>query len=60
MGLLGWALVFLTVAGVAATFGFGGIATAAAGVAKLVFFVFLAIFILLFIAGMLGAGAATA
>lgn len=60
MGLLGWALIFLTVAGVAALFGFGGIATAAAGVAKLVFFVFLAIFIVLFIAGVLGAGAATA
>ncbi len=60
MGLLGWALIFLTVAGVAAIFGFGGIVTAAAGVAKLLFFVFLAIFVVLFIAGMLGAGAATA
>jgi len=60
MGLLGWALVFLTVAGVAAIFGFGGIATAAAGVAKLLFFVFLALFVVLVIAGMLGTGAATA
>lgn len=60
MGLLGWAFVFLTIAGVAAIFGFGGVATAAAGVAKLLFFVSLAIFIILFIAGMLGAGAATA
>jgi len=60
MGLLGWALVFLTVAGVAAIFGFGGIATTAAGVAKLLFFVFLAIFVVLFVASMLGAGAATA
>ena len=60
MGLLGWALVFLTVAGVAAIFGFGGIATTAAGVAKLLFFVFLAIFVVLFIAGVLGAEAATA
>ena len=60
MGLLGWALIFLTIAGVAAIFGFGGVVTAAAGVAKLLFFVFLAIFVVLFIAGMLGAGAATA
>lgn len=60
MGLLGWALIFLTVAGVAAIFGFGGVAPPHAGVAKLLFFVFLAIFAVLFIAGMLGAGAATA
>ena len=53
-------MVFLTVAGVAAIFGFGGIATTAAGVAKLLFFVFLAIFVVLFVASMLGAGAATA
>ena len=60
MGLLGWALVFLTVAGIAALVGFGGGATVAAGVAKLLFFVFLAIFAALFIVGVLGAGAATA
>jgi uncharacterized membrane protein YtjA (UPF0391 family) len=60
MGLLGWALIFLTVAGIAAVFGFGGVATATAGVAKLVFFVFLAIFIVLLIAGMLGVSTATA
>ncbi len=60
MGLLGWASIFLTVAAVAAIFGFGGVGTAAAGVAKLLFFVFLTIFVVLFIAGMLGAGVATA
>ena len=60
LGLLGWALVFLAVAGVAAVFGFGGMATAAAGIAKLVFFVFLAIFVVLIIAGMLGVSTATA
>jgi uncharacterized membrane protein YtjA (UPF0391 family) len=59
MGLLGWALVFLTVAGAAAIVGFSGLATAVAGVAKLLFFVFLAIFAVLFLAGMLGGGAAT-
>jgi uncharacterized membrane protein YtjA (UPF0391 family) len=60
MGLLGWALIFLTVAGVAAAFGFGGATSTAAGVAKLLFFVFLAIFVVLFIAGMLGGAVATA
>jgi len=39
MGLLGWASVVLTVAGVAAIFGFGGVVTAAARIAKLLFFV---------------------
>jgi len=60
MGLLGWALVFLTVAGAAAILGFGGAASAAGGLAKLLFFVFLAIFAALFIAGLLRACAATA
>lgn len=60
MGLLGWALVFLTVAGIAALFGFGGVVTAAAGIAKLLFIVSLAVFVVLLIAGMLGAGGATA
>jgi uncharacterized membrane protein YtjA (UPF0391 family) len=60
MGLLGWALIFLTVAGAAAILGFGGAATAAAGPAKLLFFVFLAIFAALLIVGILGAGAAAA
>ncbi len=60
MGLLGWALICLTVAGFAAIFGFGGMATAAAGIAKLLFFVCLAIFVVLLIAGMLGVSTAPA
>lgn len=43
--MLGWALVFLLVAIVAAIFGFGGIAIASAGIAKLLFFLFLVIFL---------------
>ena len=43
--MLGWALVFLLVAIVAAIFGFGGIAVASAGIAKLLFFLFLVIFL---------------
>jgi uncharacterized membrane protein YtjA (UPF0391 family) len=54
MGLLGWAFIFLIMAGVAASFGFGVVATAAAGTAKLLFFVSLAIFIVLIVVGMLG------
>jgi len=43
--MLGWALVFFIVALVAAVFGFGGIAVAAAGIAKFLFFVFLVLFL---------------
>lgn len=42
--MLGWALTFLVVALIAAVFGFGGIAVASAGIAKLLFFVFLVLF----------------
>jgi len=43
--MLGWALTFLVVALIAALFGFGGIASASAGVAQVLFFVFLVLFI---------------
>ncbi|HPG21605.1 MAG TPA: DUF1328 domain-containing protein, partial [Amaricoccus sp.] len=39
--MLYWALVFLAVALVAALFGFGGIASASAGIAQILFFVFI-------------------
>lgn len=42
--MLGWALTFLVVALIAALFGFGGIAVASAGIAKILFFVFLVLF----------------
>lgn len=51
MGLLKWALIFLLVAGVAALFGFGNIASGAADIAKVLFFIFLAICVLLFVLG---------
>jgi uncharacterized membrane protein YtjA (UPF0391 family) len=35
--MLKWALIFLIVALIAAVFGFGGLATGAAGIAKLLF-----------------------
>lgn len=43
--MLGWALGFLIIALIAALFGFGGVAIAAAGIAKFLFFVFLVLFL---------------
>jgi uncharacterized membrane protein YtjA (UPF0391 family) len=43
--MLGWALGFFIVALIAAVFGFSGIALAAAGIAKILFFVFLVLFL---------------
>ncbi|MBC7835526.1 MAG: DUF1328 domain-containing protein [Phycisphaerales bacterium] len=49
--MLYWAMVFLVIALVAALFGFGGIYVAAAGIAKILFFVFLVLFVISLIAG---------
>ncbi len=43
--MLYYALVFLVIALVAALFGFGGIASASAGIAQILFFVFLVLFL---------------
>lgn len=43
--MLSWTVVFLVIALVAALLGFGGIAGAATGIAKILFFVFLIAFI---------------
>ena len=43
--MLHWALVFLVVAVIAAVFGFGGIASASAGIAQVLFFIFVALFV---------------
>jgi len=52
--MLYWALVFLIVALVAAVFGFGGISVAAAGIARVLFFLFIVLFIVSLIAGGFG------
>lgn len=44
--MLRWALIFLVVALIAAFLGFGGLAGTAVGIAKLLFFVFLALFLI--------------
>jgi len=49
--MLTWSVTFLIIAIVAAAFGFGGIAGTAVGIAKLLFFVFLVLFILSVIFG---------
>jgi uncharacterized membrane protein YtjA (UPF0391 family) len=43
--MLRWALLFLVVAIVAGIFGFAGVMVAAAGIAKLLFYVFLVLFV---------------
>ncbi len=50
-----WALIFAVIALVAALLGFGGIAGASAGIAKLLFFVGLALVALFVILGALAA-----
>ena len=49
--MLHWALVFLVIALVAAVFGFGVIATNAAWIAQILFFVFLVLFVVSLIGG---------
>ncbi|MHA7850111.1 DUF1328 domain-containing protein [Roseovarius sp.] len=44
--MLGWALTFLVIALIAGAFGFGGIATTSAGIAQILFFIFLALFVI--------------
>lgn len=48
--MLGWALTFLVIALIAAVFGFGGIASASAGIAQILFFIFIALFLVAIVA----------
>jgi uncharacterized membrane protein YtjA (UPF0391 family) len=43
--MLYWAVVFFVIALIAAVFGFGGIAAAATDIARILFFVFLVLFV---------------
>ena len=49
--MLRWALGFLVLALIAAVFGFGGIAVASAGIAKILFFLFLIVFVITLVTG---------
>ena len=51
--MLRWAVIFFIISIIAAVFGFGGIATAAAGIAKVLFYLFLAIAVVMLIAALL-------
>jgi uncharacterized membrane protein YtjA (UPF0391 family) len=48
-GMLHWSLIFLIIALVAGVLGFTGIAGAAMGIAKILFFVFLVIWLVIFL-----------
>jgi uncharacterized membrane protein YtjA (UPF0391 family) len=54
--MLYWAAVFFVIALIAAVFGFGGIAVGAAEIAKILFFVFLVLFIVSLLFGGLRRG----
>ena len=52
MGLLKWALIFLVLAGVAAVFGFGGVAEGLTDIAQVLFGVFVVIVLVLVVLGL--------
>lgn len=50
--MLNWAIAFLVIALIAAVLGFGGIAGTAVELAKIIFFVFIALFVISLIYGL--------
>ena len=44
--MLAWVVIFLIISLVAALFGFTGLAVATAGIAKIIFFIFLVLFLI--------------
>jgi uncharacterized membrane protein YtjA (UPF0391 family) len=50
--MLRWAAIFLIISLVAAAFGFGGVASAAAGIAKVLFFIFIVLFVVALVMGL--------
>lgn len=57
--MLTWALAFLAIAVIAGLFGFGVIASASAGIAQIIFFVFIALFVLSLLFGIVRTPPAT-
>lgn len=53
--MLRWAAIFFVISIIAALFGFGGIAEGAAEIAKVLFFIFVAIFVTFLVLGVLAA-----
>jgi len=54
--MLRYALIFFIVALIAALFGFGGIAAGATEIAKILFFVFVVLFVVSLVAGLVRRG----
>jgi uncharacterized membrane protein YtjA (UPF0391 family) len=54
--MLSWALTFLIFSLVAALFGFSGIASTSAGVAQVLFYIFVGLFLLSLVTGMFRRG----
>lgn len=54
--MLRWAVIFFVIALVAALFGFTGISAGATEIAKILFFVFLAVFVISLIVGLMRRG----
>jgi uncharacterized membrane protein YtjA (UPF0391 family) len=52
MSLLKWALIFFLISIIAAVFGFTGISVASADIARLLFYIFLVIFLVLLVLGL--------
>lgn len=50
--MLRLAIAFFIIALIAALFGFGGIASASAGIAQILFFIFLVLFVLALVVGL--------
>jgi uncharacterized membrane protein YtjA (UPF0391 family) len=50
--MLRWAVIFLVISLIAAAFGFTGISVAAAGIAKVLFFIFITLFLIALIGGL--------
>lgn len=50
--MLNWAISFLVIAIIAAVFGFGGIAATAVDMARVLFFIFLVLFVISLLAGL--------
>lgn len=57
--MLSWAIAFLIAALVAAVLGFGGIASAFAGIAQLLFYIFIIVFAAMLVMHLLGRGSAS-
>ncbi len=58
--MFGWALTFLVVALIAAVLGFGGIATFAVDIAKIIFFVAIVLFVISAVVGLVRGRSTTA